>query len=165
MFQHAVNTAITGPAASTQSHLAPLSAEPRLLSRFHLLLFIQSQPLTETDSFKIILSHGKTLNEDPEHITPPHAHVFTLLLLGLNKTPPQHCQGQDFCLVTGLDVCVCRLSADVGGRCVYVYRLLMILHPLFSTFSIPFLYPISSHVYWLSIVLFLLLAPQCSFFS
>lgn len=102
----------------TQSHLAPLSAERLLLSRFHLLQFVQSQPPRETDSFKITPSHGKTLSEDPERITGHHTHVFTLLLLGLNKTPPQLCQGQDYCLVTGLDVSVCRLIADVGGRCV-----------------------------------------------
>lgn len=138
--QHAVNTAITGPTASTN----PLShtSLPFLQSLhcFHLLLYTNKQSHQQKqDSCKNHPVAWKNTQRGPwTHRTAPHSR-FHPGPSGLNKTPLQRCQGQDFCLVT--------VWVDVGGRCVYVHRLLMIPHwLLFSAFHFPFLDPVSSHI-------------------
>lgn len=114
---------------------------------------------TQADFFKLVLSHAnppKKNNNNKKDSAVPWTHCITPHSCSLppstwsKQTPPQHCQGQDFCLVTALDISACRSSVEVGGRCAYVYRPLMILcWLLLSTFS-PLYFNIQSHfIIWL----------------
>lgn len=143
--QHAVNTAITGPAASTN----PLSHTSlpflQCLRCFHLLLYTNKHSHHQKqDSCKNHPVAWKNTQRGPwTHRTAPHSR-FHPGPSGLNKTPLQHCQGQDFCLVTALElsesgcrweVCLCVSTADDSS----LTSVLCIPFSIFRSSLIPYL--------------------------
>ena len=120
----------------TQSHLAPISAEPRLLCRFHLLLFesvitvSRRQKHTPAKSSCRMKKHS--LMRPWTHRITPHSRFHPRCIR--SKQNASTAQPRTRLLFGDCWMFLCAGWVDVGGRCVYVYRLLMIL--LFSTFSI-----------------------------